>query len=172
MGALLVPKGTRSTFNSRVSANALVEGRLYFLTDDKRLVVATGANTFVEVQPYDVDTAKLDLAQTFTAAQRAAFATLTDAATVTPNFALANDFLWTIAGTRTLANPTNLVADQKGAIIITTSGANRGITCGSYWKFAGGTAPVLSTASGAVDRLDYHVISSTVIHANHVKDYR
>jgi len=170
MGTLLVPKGTRSTLNTRVSANALVEGRLYFLTDDDRLVVATGVNTFVEMQPYDVDTAKLDLAQTFTAAQRAAFATLTDAATVTPNFALANDFLWTMAGNRTLANPTNLVANQKGSIIITLSGANRTLTFGSYWKFSG-SAPTPSAASGAVDRLNYHVITSTNIHVTYVKDF-
>ncbi|PWE52249.1 hypothetical protein DEM27_31880 [Metarhizobium album] len=170
MGSLLVPKGTRTTLNTRVSANALVEGRLYFLTDDDRLVVATGVNTFVEMQPYDIDTAKLDLAQSFSAAQRAAPVALTDGATITPNFALSNEFTLTMAGNRTLANPTNLVAGQKGSIIITLSGANRTLAFGSYWKFSG-SAPTPSTASGAVDAIDYHVVSSTFIRAAYTKAY-
>jgi hypothetical protein len=34
---------------------------------------------------------------------------------------------------------------------------------GTYWKFAGGTAPTLSTAAGAKDLLCWQVISSTEI---------
>ena len=36
---------------------------------------------------------------------------------------------------------------------------------GSNWDFAGGTAPVLTTAANAVDRVDYIVRSGSSIHA-------
>jgi len=36
---------------------------------------------------------------------------------------------------------------------------------GSKFKFPGGTAPVLSTAANSVDRIDYVVASSSIIHA-------
>jgi len=49
-------------------------------------------------------------------AQIGSITTLTDGATITPNFALNNSFTVTLAGNRTLANPTNLVAGQSGVI--------------------------------------------------------
>lgn len=113
-------------------------------------------------------------ANTWTAAQRGTIVTLTDGATVTPDF---NNqfFTWTIAGTgRTLANPTNLVAGQSGSIfIVQDATGSRTITAwGSAWDFAGGTPPTLSTAANAVDRLDYLVRTTGSIHANLVKDVK
>ena len=52
-------------------------------------------------------------AQTFSAAQRGAVSALTDGATITPDFSLANNFSVTLAGNRTLANPTNITAGQR-----------------------------------------------------------
>ena len=105
--------------------------------------------------------------QSFTKAQRGAIVALTDAATITPDFALANNYSVTLAGNRTLANPTNIVAGQSGSIFITQDATgSRTLAYGSYFKFAGGStaAPVLSTAAGSVDRLDYVVKSATEIH--------
>lgn len=105
-------------------------------------------------------------AQTFTAGQRAEITALTDGATITPDFADSNNFSVTLAGNRTLANPSNIVAGQSGSIFISQDGTgSRTLAYGSYWDFAGGTAPTLSTAASAVDRLDYIVRTSTSIHA-------
>ena len=118
------------------------------------------------VQGYDADTAKTDVAQSFTAAQRGAITALTDGATITPNFALANNFSVTLGGNRTLANPTNLTAGQSGCIWITQDGTgSRTLAYGSYWDFTGGTAPTLTTTASAVDCLVYAVQSSTKITA-------
>jgi hypothetical protein len=98
------------------------------------------------IQPYDADTAKTDTAQTFTAAQRGTISTLTDGATITPDFATANNFTVTLGGNRTIANPTNLTAGQSGSIFIVQDGTgSRTAAWGSYWDFAGGTAPVLTS---------------------------
>lgn len=108
----------------------------------------------------------LSLAQSFTAAQRGAISALTDGATITPDFALANNFSVTLGGNRTLANPTNLTAGQSGAVFITQDGTgSRTLAFGSCWKFSGGTAPTLTTAASAVDLLVYTVRSTTSIHA-------
>tara|TARA_Y100000361_G_scaffold109629_1_gene99562 strand:+ start:12335 stop:14764 length:2430 start_codon:yes stop_codon:yes gene_type:complete len=123
----------------------------------------------VTVQGYDADTAKTDVAQTFSAGQRGQITTLTSAASVTPNFADSNNFTLTLGHNVELQNPTNLVAGQSGSIFLVQDGTGTRLlsypSSGSYWHFAGGTAPALSTAAGSVDRLDYIVRSSTSIHA-------
>ena len=118
------------------------------------------------VQGFDADTAKTDVAQTYTAAQRGTITTLTDGATVTPDFAASNNYTLTLGGNRTIANPTNLTAGQSGSIFLVQDGTgSRTASWGSYWDFAGGTAPTLTTTASAVDRIDYVVRSSTSIHA-------
>ena len=135
---------------------------------DARITAATGSS----VQAFDADTAKTDTAQTFTAAQRGTIVTLTDGATITPDFATANNFTVTLAGNRTIANPTNLTAGQSGSIFLVQDGTgSRTAAWGSYWDFAGGTAPTLSTTAAAVDRVDYVVRSSTSIHTVFTGNY-
>ena len=141
------------------------------LTVDNLLESADIGST---VQAYDADTAKTDTAQTFTAAQRGTVTTLTDGATITPDFAASNNFELTLAGTgRTLANPTNITAGQSGVIAINqdATGSRTITTYGSYFKFAGGSAPTLSTGANALDILSYYCVSSTVIVASLGADF-
>ena len=96
----------------------------------------------------------------------ATIGTLTDGATITPNFDTNQNFSVTLAGNRTLANPSNIDAGQTGSIFVVQDGTgSRTLSFGTYWKFAGGTAPTLSTAAGSVDRIDYIVYTTTAIHA-------
>ncbi len=109
----------------------------------------------------------------FTVAQRGAVTALTDGATITPDFAAANNFSLTIGGNRTLANPTNLTAGQSGVIVITQDGTgSRTLAYGSYFKFASGVAPTLTTTAAAVDVLAYYVESSTRITARLIGDVK
>ena len=110
--------------------------------------------------------AGINLAQSFSAAQRGTISALTDGTTITPDFAVANNFSVTLGGNRTLANPSNLTAGQSGCIWITQDGTgSRTLAYGSYWDFTGGTAPTLTTTAAAVDCLVYAVQSSTRITA-------
>jgi hypothetical protein len=119
-----------------------------------------------DVQAYDADTAKTDVTQIFTAAQRGEITTLTDAATIAVDFADSNNFIVTLGGNRTLGNPTNQVAGQSGSLFVVQDGTgSRTLAYSSDWEFAGGTAPTLSTAASAVDRIDYIVRASGSIHA-------
>lgn len=133
------------------------------------LGLAIGTN----VQAYDASTAKTNAVQSFSVAQRGTVSALTDGATITPDFAAANNFSLTIGGNRTLANPTNLTAGQSGVIVITQDGTgSRTLAYGSYFKFSNGTAPTLTTTASAVDVLAYYVESSTRITAKLVTDVK
>ena len=102
----------------------------------------------------------------------AVIGTLTDGATITPDFAADCNFTVTLGGNRTIANPTNITAGQSGSIfIVQDATGSRTLSWGSSWDFPGGTAPTLSTAANAVDRIDYIVRSSTSIHTVFTANY-
>ena len=114
----------------------------------------------------------LSLAQTFTAAQRGTITALTDGTTITPDFAVTNNYSVTLGGNRTLANPTNITAGQSGAIFITQDGTgSRTLAFGSYWDFPAGTAPTLTTTANAVDLLVYTVRTTTSIQAQLIANF-
>ena len=126
----------------------------------------------VTVATAGTDYPGLATAQTFTKGQRGAIVTLTDGATVTPDMADGNNFSLTLGGNRTLANPTNLTAGQSGSIFLVQDGTgSRTLAYGSYYDFAGGTAPTLTTTANAVDRIDYVVRSTTSIHCVFTANY-
>lgn len=111
-----------------------------------------------DVQSFDAATAKLNVAQTYTKAQRGGVVDLTDGATITPNFADGNMFRVELAGNRILANPTNLVKGQSGSIDIHQDNTgSRTLTYGWGWQFAAGVAPALTLAARAKDKLTYQV---------------
>ena len=177
---LRVARGTYSNLNSSVSD--IQEGEICYATDQDKLYVKEGSSLVSTqanltgyaqdsdigstIQAFDADTAKTDVAQTFSAAQRGTITTLTDGATVTPDFAASNNYTLTLGGNRTIANPTNLTAGQSGSIFLVQDGTgSRTAAWGSYWDFAGGTAPTLTTTAAAVDRIDYVVRTTGSIHA-------
>lgn len=139
-------------------------------------IVAYGAfavaDTYTQAQS-DAKFAQLANPQTFTKANRGAVVALTDGATITPDFAAGNNFSVTLGGSRTLANPTNIVAGQSGVIAVTQDGTgSRTLAFGGYWKFSSGTAPTLTSTASAVDLIAYYVESSTRIDARFIGDVK
>jgi hypothetical protein len=125
------------------------------------------------VQSYDADTAKTDVVQSFTAAQRGTYVTLTDAATVAIDLSLGNHYQVTLGGNRTIGAPTNVVAGQSGVIrLVQDATGSRTASWNSAFKFPGGTAPTLTTAANSVDLVAYHVESTTRIAARFIGDVK
>ena len=149
------------------SAGSLTQGELAVNVTDKKLFTKDAVGTVVEISGV-----KADEANSFSAGQRGAIETLTDGATITPDFDEGNNFTVTLEGNRTMANPSNLVAGQSGSIFIVQDGTgSRTLAWGSYWDFAAGTAPTLTTTAGAVDRVDYVVRTTGSIHAVFTGNY-
>ena len=133
----------------------------------------TNTNRTITLPDAAVTLAGVNVAQSFTAAQRGTISALTDGATITPDFAAGNNFSVTLGGNRTLANPTNLTAGQSGVIVVTQDGTGgRTLAFGGNWKFPGGTAPTLTTTAAAVDVIAYYVESSSRITARLVGDVK
>ena len=119
-----------------------------------------------QINAKGVGDALLATAQNWTAGQRGEITALTSATTVTPDMADSNHFSCTMAHNITFANPSNLTAGQTRSIFLTQDGTgSRTASWGSYWDWAGGTAPTLTTTAAAVDRIDYVVRSATSINA-------
>jgi hypothetical protein len=96
--------------------------------------------------------ARLDQAQNFTAGQGVTFVALTDAATITTDAALSNYFRVTLAGDRTLANPSNPRDGQTIEWHIRQDGTgSRLLSYGSAFRWPDDTAPTLSTGPNRVD---------------------
>ena len=167
-----VARGNATNIAAAVTAGDIQEGEIVYVNDENRLYVKESTGLVSTQATLPATNAVTDAAQTFTAAQRGTIGTLTDGATITPDFATANNFTVTLAGNRTIANPTNITAGQSGSIFIVQDGTgSRTAAWGSYWDFAGGTAPTLSTTAAAVDRVDYVVRSSTSIHTVFTGNY-
>jgi hypothetical protein len=172
--------GTATAVNITVSGNLLVGSDTVTTNTATQTLTNKTISGYVAtsdigstVQGYDANTAKLNVTQSFTKAQRGTIVSLTDGSTITPDFSLGNNYSVTLGGNRTLANPTNITAGQSGVIVITQDGTgSRTLAYGSYFKFAGGTAPTLTTTAAAVDVLAYYVESSTRITAKLIADVK
>jgi len=97
---------------------------------------------------------------------------LTDQANIAFNCALGQMATLTIAGARTLDNPTNLKAGTTMMIKITHSGNGRTLAYGSAYKWQGGTAGVLSTTTGTVDLLSMTCFDGSTVQCVLMKDFR
>jgi hypothetical protein len=126
--------------------------------------IATTAFVAAAVPTIDPDTAKTDVAQTFTAGQRGTITELTAGTSFDLNFASSNNFLIQPNGTFTVTlNATGLSGSkgQCGSIFIKyQSGATTSGSFPTTMKFVGGAAGITLTGTG-IDRIDYIVQDDT-----------
>lgn len=157
--------------NSAITTAKIANGAVTSAKLDTAYVPTSGIGS--TVQAYDANTAKTNVVQAFSAAQRGTYVTLTDAATIATDLSLGNNFQVTLGGNRTLGAPTNVVAGQSGIIRVVQDGTgSKTLAYNSVWKFPGGTAPTLTTTANAVDLLAYHVESATRIAVRFIGDVK
>lgn len=136
---------------------------------DARITAATGSS----VQAFDADTAKTDVTQIFTKAQRG---DIVDVTGTTPSFDLnaGNNFKFTTSGNWTSFTLTNLATaaeGQTGSIFIVYGGAHSGPVASSM-KFVGGASGITLTSTATkIDRIDYIVLNSTTLTCNFTANY-
>ena len=92
--------------------------------------------------------------------------TVTDAACISVNMALGNNFLVTLAGNRTLKKPVNCTVGQGGNIYLVQDGTgSRTLSYNTVWQFVSASVPTLSTGAADVDMLVYNARSSATVDA-------
>ncbi len=131
-----------------------------FLTDDETKLdaIEPSADVTDATNVAAAGAGMLGTAQAWTKAQRGALVEAADGTTITPDFSLANNFFVQLGGNRTLANPSNLVAGQGGAIdIYQDATGTRTLAYAWGWQFPGGSAPALTTDGASKDTLYYDV---------------
>ena len=135
--------------------------------NDENIIIA---NENGAVELYHNNSKKIETTNAgtaFTGNITSAVSTLSDGATITVNFTTASHFTVTLGGNRTFGDPssTSSAIGSSGSIFIVQDGTGgRTASFHSDYKFAGGTAPTLSTTANAVDRLDYVVRASDNVH--------
>lgn len=132
-------------------------GAIFFSTASGKYTASplVGASIEALVTTY---LAYLNVAQSWTKAQRGTFVALTDAATIALDLSLANQYRVTLGDNRTLGVPTNIVEGQQGVISIRQDATgSRTLAYAWPYEWAGGSAGTLSTPGCSRDQLVYSV---------------
>lgn len=109
-----------------------------------------------DVQAFDADTVKKDVANVYTKQQNFGTATLTDGANIAWNLDDGQSAKVTLGGNRTLDNPTNMIDGGTYILrVIQDATGSRTLGFGTAYKWPGGTPPTLTTTANAVDILSF-----------------
>ena len=119
------------------------------------------------IQAFDADTAKTDVAQTYTAGQRGEVTTLTSSSgSVAIDFSLSNNFKLTLSEAVTAITVSNATAGQSGSIFIEQPSSGGPYAVGGWvsaFLFSGAAAPTITQTASKTDRVDYAILSATQI---------
>jgi len=115
-----------------------------------------------DVQAFDADIVAKDVNNTFTAAQRGSTDTdTTNSGSVTLDFDTNQNFVLTLTGNVTLANPTTEAVGQSGFITFIQDGTgSRTVSLGTDYETAGGAGLTLSSTASTTDIVPYVVVAS------------
>ncbi len=171
----LAPKsGSNITFNSSngtLTATAFSGNGASLSNVNAATVDGIDSASFLRSDANDTATGVLTISDEIhfeaTSQCTASVSSLSDGSTITVDLTSGIHHSVTLGGNRTLsATNSGSAIGQSGSIFITQDGTgSRTLSYDAAYKFAGGTAPTLSTAANAIDRLDYVVKASGVIHA-------
>lgn len=107
--------------------------------------------------------AVLGTAQEYTRTHNFNCTTLTDGATINWDLSQNQVAKVTLGGNRTFAAPTNLVEGATYILVLIQDGTgSRTITWNATYKFAGGTAPTLTTTANRADVITFICIGSVL----------
>ena len=119
------------------------------------------------IQAFDADTAKTDVAQTYTAGQRGEITTLTSSSgALAIDFNASNNFYIELSENVTGVTASNPAVGQSGSIFIKQPASGGPFTVGGWnaaFLFSGAVAPSITQTNGKCDRVDYVIRSATEI---------
>lgn len=171
--SVVCQQGVHTCIYSDGTDVALADDRPYVPPADSvdTAAIQDGAVTYDKIDPASIAAAAdfrantadhlLDTAGTWAAG---ALVALTDATVIAVNMSAGFNFNVTLAGNRTLGNPTNTKVGQTGVIQVTQDATGgRTLAFQSSYKFGGATPPIISTAPNSISILSYIVLAPTFI---------
>ena len=180
-GVTVPTGGVGYFFTNGTSVNTLNASGFSAITTtqaDARYVAITGTQTITGAKTF-TSTVTITGAAAFTSAVNVSgpvnvnTVTLTDAASIVPNFDTGNTFVVTLGGNRTLAAPTSANIGQSGSIrVIQDATGGRTLSYNSAYQFVSGSAPVMDTSAGAQSILVFSCRSATTIDAVMLHDFK
>lgn len=128
---------------------------------------ASIADIGTTIQAFDTDTAKTDVAQTYTAGQRGELTTVTSSSgALAIDFNASNNFYIELSENLTSVTATNPAVGQSGSIFIKQPSSGGPYTVGGWnaaFLFSGAVAPTITAVNAKCDRVDYVIRSATEI---------
>jgi hypothetical protein len=157
---LTLPPGGDAEIVSTVATQQLTNKTI---PDDEKLFFGTGNDGYIEYDENGDD--RLKIGGTNIEFEKSVIgATDTDTSntgSVTLDFAANQNFVLTLTGAVTLANPTTEQVGQSGFIVLIQDGTgSRTLSLGTDYETAGGSGITLSTAASATDIVPYVVAAS------------
>ena len=129
--------------------------------------IATTAFVAAAIPTIDPDTAKTDVAQTYTAGQRGEITTLTSSSgALAIDFNASNNFYIELSENLTSVTASNPAVGQSGSIFIKQPASGGPFTVGGWnaaFLFSGATAPTITATNGKSDRVDYVIRAANEI---------
>ena len=148
-------------------SNVVVDSDIGSTVQAYDATILNDADIGVNIQGYDADTAKTDVAQTYTAGQRGELTTLTSSSGVLAiDFNASNNFYIELSENLSSVTATNPAVGQSGSIFIKQPSSGGPYTVGGWaaaYLFSGGTAPTITATNAKCDRVDYVIRSATEI---------
>jgi hypothetical protein len=146
--------------------------RKYDIDDYALVFEKTSGTDFLKI---DANNSKITSSAEYTEFNGQAYSdiyTLTDAATITPDFINGNVQAVTLGDNRIIANPTSIKAGATYIIILVQDATgSRTITWGTKYKFSGGTAPTLTTTASKADVITLVAYSTDILMVTSVLNF-
>jgi len=97
---------------------------------------------------------------------------MSDGANISWNASAGNIFTVTLGGNRTLDNPSSITVGETYHFQITQDGTgSRTLAYGSWFKWGGGAAPILTTVAGEIDFIVVTAVSATLLYGSIEYDF-
>ena len=161
-GTPSAPTATSGTNTTQIATTAFVTAAVPDISGK-----ANTSDIGSTIQAFDADTAKTDVAQTYTAGQRGEITTLTSSSgALAIDFNASNNFYIELSENVTGVTASNPAVGQSGSIFIKQPASGGPYTVGGWnaaFLFSGGTAPTITATNGKCDRVDYVIRSATEI---------
>ena len=162
-GTPAAPTAAQGTNTTQLATTAFVNAEIAADTAGKVNTSDIGST----VQAFDADTAKTDVAQTYTAGQRGEITTLTSSSgALAIDFNASNNFYIELSENVTGVTASNPAVGQSGSIFIKQPASGSTYTVGGWnaaFLFSGAVAPTITAVNAKCDRVDYVIRSATEI---------